>query len=222
MIDDLVIEKKVVVGHNVRRLQRPTEYKTHHWEIFLYSPTGEDMTKWVEKVVFHLHESFKPPERICTSEPYKASEDGWGEFEATVEIFPKGAISFSLTHYITFPNQQSRKSGLTEKREEVVVFRNPPPILYEGLTAATFSWNRFKKMKQHQNVSDAETYDIPTNDYQLEQKWLNQITSVSQDIRTEIQAISEKSKIQLERINMLIENIQKYSPDVAELSSLFL
>ena len=139
MIDDLVIEKKVVVGHYVRRLARPTEARTHHWEIFLYSPTGEDMTKWVEKVIFHFHESFKPPEIICTSQPYKASEDGWGEFEATVEIFPKGAIPFSLTHFVSFPSQQSRKSELTERREEVIIFRNPPPILYEGLTAASFS-----------------------------------------------------------------------------------
>jgi hypothetical protein len=34
-LQDLVIEKQVIVGHLARRLAKQTESKTHHWEIFL-------------------------------------------------------------------------------------------------------------------------------------------------------------------------------------------
>lgn len=222
MIEDLVISKEVVVGHLARRLAKPSEYKTHHWEIFLYSPTGEDLAKWIDKCVFHLHHTFDQPERTCTKEPYKVSEDGWGEFEAQVEIFPKQALSFSLIHFIAFPPQTSRKPGLIERRQESIVFRNPSPLLYEGLTAASFTWNRFKKIKNQPHGADVEIVEEPASEYTLEKKWFSSVQSVSKAIRTEIESLEEQHKTHMDRIQILLEEIRKLNPDVAEAASLFL
>ena len=222
MINDLVIEKQVVVGHLARRLAKTSEAKTHHWEIFLYSPTGEDLTKWVDKCVFHLHESFQPPERTLYREPYIVSEDGWGEFEAQIEIFPKSSISFNLIHVITFPAKTSPKPAVIVSRQEVVVFRNPPPVLYEGLTAATFTWNRFKKIKKQPKANDAERFEEPSSDYQLEKKWLDTVSEVSKGIRMEIQNLEVKHREHIDRIAVLLEQIRRNSPDIAEAASLFL
>lgn len=222
MHDDLIIEKKVVVGHIARHLPKQVEFKTHHWEVFVYSSTGEDLTKWVDKVVFHLHQSFQNPTRECTREPYFVSEDGWGEFEVSIDIYPRGSdVTFSLSHLLRFPGDDCMKP-LIDKKEALVVFRNPSPILYEGLTAATFSWNKLKRIKKQLHLNDAEEHEIPTSDYHLEERWLNQIYNVSQDIRNEIQGIADKNKIQLSKIQTLINNIQKYSPEMAELASLFI
>ncbi|KAK8891577.1 hypothetical protein M9Y10_028790 [Tritrichomonas musculus] len=220
---NLVIEKQVVVGHLARRLAKPTESKTHHWEIFLYSPTGEDLTKWIEKCVFHLHESFEQPERTYTREPYIVSEDGWGEFEAQIEIFPIAkVIPFTLIHIITFPAKTSTKPALIVRRQEAVVFRNPPPLLYEGLTQAAFTWNRFKKIKKQPKANDAEYVEEPSSDYYLEKKWLTTVSEVSKDIRNEIQILKGKHREHLDKITVLIEQIRKTSPDIAEAASLFL
>ncbi|OHT09727.1 YEATS family protein [Tritrichomonas foetus] len=221
-IDDLVIEKQVVVGHLARRLAKPTEVKTHHWEIFLYSPTGEDLTKWIDRCVFHLHESFEQPERTLTREPYIVAEDGWGEFEAQIEIVPKCAISFTLIHVITFPAKTSVKPALIVRRQEAVIFRNPPPLLYEGLTAASFTWNRFKKMKRQPKAADAEYIDEPSSDFQLEKKWLSTVSDVSRDIRSEIQNLEVRHREHLDKISVLLEQIRRTSPDIAEAASLFL
>jgi YEATS domain-containing protein 4 len=128
-------------------LPKQVDSKTHHWEIFLYSPTGEDMAKWIENCTFHLHETFENPKRTCKKEPYKVSENGWGEFDVQIEIHPKESIPFVLIHSITFPQANSKKPSLIHRRKGYIVFKNPPPLLFEGLISAPFTWNRLKKIK---------------------------------------------------------------------------
>lgn len=240
MAEDLIIKKELVLGHLARHLPRTTDKgATHHWEIFLYSPTGEDLTKWIKKVVFHLHSSFDNPVRTCQREPYRISEDGWGEFEARVEIFPKSAMSFDLSHMISFPAPASRKPMLIQKRQEVIVFRNPSPFLYEGLTAASFTWNKFKRIKKQPHGLDAELLEEQASDHSMEEKWLRgmrqggeqgkeeitrpaSVKQTSEQIRDEITKLAEKHKAQMERIRFLIDEIAKESPDIAEAASLFL
>lgn len=221
MCEDMIVEKTLTIGHMARRLAKPTEQKTHHWELFLYSPTGEDLAKWVSKVVFHLHSSFAPAERETTREPYRTQDDGWGEFEAQVEIFPKGSTAFTLVCQISFPAPNSKKPALLERRQETIVFRNPPPILYEGLTAAAFTWNRFKRMKTHPKGTDAEVLEEPANDANLEEKWLQAVRAASKSIRTEIQALTEQHRLKLDRIQLLLEGIRRSNPDVAAAAALF-
>lgn len=240
MAEDLIIKKELVLGHSASRLQRQTDTATHHWEIFLYSPTGEDLTKWIQKVTFHLHASFANPDRTCTHEPYSVSEDGWGEFEARVQIFPKSStgMSFYLSHPITFPAPDS-KAVLIQKRQEIIVFRNPSPFLYEGLTAASFTWNKFKRIKKRRHGADAEIIDEQASDLCMEEKWLRgakqggeqskeengrpvSVRQASEQIRDEITKLVEKHKGQVERIRFLIDEIAKDAPDIAEAASLFL
>jgi hypothetical protein len=222
MCEDFIIEKSLTIGHLARRLAKPTDQKTHHWELFLYSPTGEDLAKWIAKVVFHLHPSFVPAERATSQEPYRTQDDGWGEFEAQVEIYPKCSIPFWLICQITFPPANSKKPALLERRDQVIVFRNPPPILYEGLTAAAFTWNRFKRIKRQPKAPDAELVETPAYDYNLEEKWLTTVSAASASIRTEIQKMMEHHRLQLDRIQMLLETIKRLNPDVAAAASLFI
>jgi YEATS domain-containing protein 4 len=221
MTGDVVIEKTLVVGHLARRLPKPTEHKTHHWEIFLYSPTGEDLPKWVERVQFRLHPDFQPPVRVLKQEPYKVQDDGWGEFEAHVEVFPKSAISFNLICPITFPVANSKKPAVIERRQEIIVFRNPPPDLYEGLTAAAFTWNKFKRIKRQPKAADADVVDEPPADAHLEERWLRAVADASKNIRIEVQRLAEQHKAKLQRVQMLIEEIRRLSPDVSEAAALF-
>ena len=151
------------------------------------------------------------------------SEDGWGEFEVQIEIHPHGnVIPFTLSHWISFPNKTSTKPAVIVRKQEAIVFRNPPPLLYEGLTQASFTWNRFKKIKKQPKPQDAEVSDGPVSDYQLDEKWLKKVSEVSQNIRAAIQELKIQHHERINKINVLIEQIRKIDPDIAEAASLFL
>lgn len=48
---------------------------------------NEDMSNYVKKVHFKLHESYANPNRIVTKPPYEITETGWGEFEIVIKIY---------------------------------------------------------------------------------------------------------------------------------------
>jgi YEATS domain-containing protein 4 len=85
--------------------KKADEKHTHKWNCFVRSPTGEDLTTFIEKVVFALHPSFTDHERsfknyisfiyvnllflVVTTHPFEIYESGWGEFEIVISIYFK-------------------------------------------------------------------------------------------------------------------------------------
>lgn len=52
------------LGQNVvRRTKNTPEGYTHDWELFVQGANGADISTFVEKVVFQLHDSFPKPKR---------------------------------------------------------------------------------------------------------------------------------------------------------------
>ena len=49
-------------------------------------PNDEDLSTFVEDVVFTLHPSFQNPIKTVSSPPFEVTEVGWGEFEAGIRI----------------------------------------------------------------------------------------------------------------------------------------
>lgn len=52
------------IGHIASlRSKKTPEGFTHDWEVFVRGQEGVDISHFVDKVVFHLHESFPKPKR---------------------------------------------------------------------------------------------------------------------------------------------------------------
>lgn len=52
------------IGHEASvRTKRTPEGFTHDWEIFVRGYEGAEIQYYIEKVVFHLHETFQKPKR---------------------------------------------------------------------------------------------------------------------------------------------------------------
>lgn len=51
------------IGHKAVRKAKPLDSFTHDWELFVRASDGKEMSKYVEKIVFNLHESFPNPVR---------------------------------------------------------------------------------------------------------------------------------------------------------------
>lgn len=60
---------------------------THDWMVFVRGPEHSNIQHFVEKVVFHLHESFPRPKRVCKDPPYKVEESGYAGFILPIEVY---------------------------------------------------------------------------------------------------------------------------------------
>lgn len=58
------VQVKLELGHRAQVRKKPTaEGFTHDWMVFVRGPEQSNIQHFVEKVVFHLHESFPRPKR---------------------------------------------------------------------------------------------------------------------------------------------------------------
>uniref|UniRef100_A0A8C7F7B3 MLLT3 super elongation complex subunit n=1 Tax=Oncorhynchus kisutch TaxID=8019 RepID=A0A8C7F7B3_ONCKI len=55
--------------------------------VFVRGPEHSNIQHFVEKVVFHLHESFPRPKRVCKDPPYKVEESGYAGFILPIEVY---------------------------------------------------------------------------------------------------------------------------------------
>lgn len=85
----LVIVKPIVYGNVARYFgkKREEDGHTHQWTVYVKPYNNEDMSAYVKKVHFKLHESYNNPNRIVTKPPYELTETGWGEFEIVIKIY---------------------------------------------------------------------------------------------------------------------------------------
>jgi YEATS domain-containing protein 4 len=66
---------------------------THQWKVYFRGVDGQgniiiipDLSPYIAKVEFKLHESFAEPIRTIVTPPYEVVETGWGEFEIVIKI----------------------------------------------------------------------------------------------------------------------------------------
>lgn len=84
------VQVKLELGHRAQVRKKPTvEGFTHDWMVFVRGPEHSNIQHFVEKVVFHLHESFPKPKRVCKDPPYKVEESGYAGFILPIEVYFK-------------------------------------------------------------------------------------------------------------------------------------
>ncbi|XP_040215548.1 protein AF-9 isoform X7 [Rana temporaria] len=84
------VQVKLELGHRAQVRKKPTlEGFTHDWMVFVRGPDNSNIQHFVEKVVFHLHESFPRPKRVCKEPPYKVEESGYAGFILPIEVYFK-------------------------------------------------------------------------------------------------------------------------------------
>ena len=93
--------------------KREEDGHTHQWTVYVRPYENEDMSTYVKKINFKLHDSYANQNRVITKPPYEVTETGWGEFEIVIKIYfqdpnerpvslPIYIITFSLKHAIEF------------------------------------------------------------------------------------------------------------------------
>ncbi|XP_018650989.1 putative gas41 [Schistosoma mansoni] len=136
------VVKPIVYGNVSRYLgkKREEDGRTHQWTAFLrpYN-TSEDLSTFIRKVQFKLHESYSNPIRIVNKPPFELTETGWGEFDITMKVIftDPNEKPLIITHLIKLFHcdheiMMGHKSLVREIYDEMV-FVDPSPSFYRAL-----------------------------------------------------------------------------------------
>lgn len=118
---------------------------THQWTIFVKGIDGEDISYWLKKVQFKLHETYTNNLRGVESPPFEVTETGWGEFEVQIKLYfvpeaneKPATLWHNLKLHPYGPDaeaQRERKDDIVSQSYEEVVFNEPFEPFYDILTS---------------------------------------------------------------------------------------
>ncbi|KAL1848535.1 NuA4 histone H4 acetyltransferase complex and the SWR1 complex subunit [Diaporthe australafricana] len=125
------------------------EDHTHSWSVFVKGIDDVDITYWLKRVQFKLHESIPNHVRMIDGqkgEPFAVHETGWGEFEITIKMYyvPESSEKAqTLYHHLRLHayGSETEKNAMIANGEVVAwvyeeqVFNEPYEAFYDTLTS---------------------------------------------------------------------------------------
>ncbi|XP_032513594.2 YEATS domain-containing protein 4 [Danaus plexippus] len=204
-VKGLVIVKAIVYGNIARYFgkKREEDGHTHQWTVYVKPYANEDMSAYIKKVHFKLHESYANPNRIVTKPPYELTETGWGEFEIVIKIYFHDSNERPVTLYHILKLFQSPVSetaptvgrSLVSESYEEIVFQEPTQLMQHLL-------NNIKPITNGQWTHD-------TDFEEKKEKTLEKIISAQGKVRGEISELKDKLQLAKETISKFKEEIAK-------------
>uniref|UniRef100_A0A0N8CBQ0 YEATS domain-containing protein 4 n=1 Tax=Daphnia magna TaxID=35525 RepID=A0A0N8CBQ0_9CRUS len=137
-----VIIKPIVYGNVAKYFgkKREEDGHTHQWTVYVRPFENEDISTYVKKINFKLHDSYANQNRVLTKPPYEVTETGWGEFEIVIKIYFQDPNERPVTLYHIlklFQNSPEivvgKKPVVSEFYEEIV-FQEPTVMMHQLLT----------------------------------------------------------------------------------------
>jgi YEATS domain-containing protein 4 len=120
---------------------------THRWKVFVRGINNEDISYWLRKVQFKLHDTYANSVRMIESPPFEVEETGWGEFEIAIKFYfvPESTEKpQQIWHGLKLHPYQGDAEQLELQKKnralisslcyEEVLFNEPVEIFYDMLT----------------------------------------------------------------------------------------
>ena len=100
-VKGVTVVKPIIFGNISQHFgkKRESDGHTHDWKVYVKPYENEDMSSYVKKVQFRLHESYPNQNRVVSKPPYEVSETGWGEFEIQIRIHFNDVAEKPVTFY---------------------------------------------------------------------------------------------------------------------------
>ena len=158
-------------------MKKPLPGSTHQWRLFVRPFDENDLSLYnvIESVTFHLHESFQNAHRNITTPPFEITENGWGEFEAMIDITFK--YNLGELHYkhsiVLFNSDKKQKNGLTHTMFDEIIFINPSEEAVKALYSQpdiSFDWRSKINEKDCLNEEKEQMKKLLTSLRNLEKK----------------------------------------------------
>ncbi|XP_064642335.1 YEATS domain-containing protein 4-like [Lineus longissimus] len=201
-VKGISIIKPVIYGNIARYFgkKREEDGHTHQWTVYVKPYRNEDMSVYVKKVHFKLHDSYANQNRVVTKPPYEVTETGWGEFEIVIKIYFNDPNEKSVTIYHLLKLFQSEtdialgKKSLVVEIYDELVFHEPTALMQQLLTST-----RPLTLSAYKHETDFEDKKTKT---------LSNIMSAKNKIRHEIQELNERLKQSKDAISKFKDEIR--------------
>jgi len=207
-VKGLAVVKPIVFGNRSQYFgkKRESDGHTHWWQVYVKPYVeNEDMSAYVKKVHFKLHESYANPQRICMKPPYEVSETGWGEFEVIIKIYFVDPTERPVTLYHLLklfhadahlqPQQQTPRKELVSEFYDEIIFQDPTQLMHRMLTSSKF-------LPTVQTKHD-------TNWKAKEERTLDAISNARKRVTEEISQVKERLKKHKNAIHTLRDEISR-------------
>ncbi|KAI7903981.1 exocyst complex component Sec5-domain-containing protein [Cokeromyces recurvatus] len=170
---------------------------THKWTVMVKGLNNEDLSYYIKKVVFKLHETYPNPLRTVEHPPYEISETGWGEFEIMIKIYFQPAASEKpvvLYHHLRLHPYEDDLNGQPWPKDKPVmsllydefVFNEPTESLYQ-----LFSEHNALSLNLPNKKSIKDPL-MPLFSVQLEQEEIERLDKAQQEINSQIATLKQK------------------------------
>ncbi|ODQ50628.1 subunit of both the NuA4 histone H4 acetyltransferase complex and the SWR1 complex [Saitoella complicata NRRL Y-17804] len=153
------IMRPIVYGNTATLLNKDQPHPTaspdhtHEWTISVQGVNGEDISYFVKKVMFKLHDTYANSMRTVESPPFAVTETGWGEFDIAIKVFfvpdPSAAVAtegkpLQVYHHLKLhpygPDAERIKAeGLpvSSWSYDEVIFNEPTEAMWDVLKQGT-------------------------------------------------------------------------------------
>lgn len=190
------IIKPIVYGNFAKHMgkKREEDGHTHNWTVYVRPYKNEDMSTYVKKVHFKLHDSYTNQNRVLLKPPYEVSETGWGEFEITIKLYfvdpneKPVTIYHVLKLFETDPVTKviNIKKYLTSEFYDEIVFHEPTAMMYQLL--------------KNTNQLSLSAPKHETNFEEKKEKNLQSILNAKKTVKNEIESVKEKLRLTQEAL----------------------
>nr|CAG8527163.1 8393_t:CDS:2 [Entrophospora candida] len=183
----ITIVRPIVYGNVATLLPQkkaPESDHTHKWTVSVSGINGEDISYFVKRVTFKLHETYPNSSRVVENPPFEITETGWGEFELSIKLqfVPEsGEKHVTLYHNLRLhPYEEDGSISTANKNKPVqsflydeLVFTDPTEAMYQILTSHPYSTEQeeiskiedaYKKVQEqiqtHRSKLDSTTKEL--------------------------------------------------------------
>ncbi|GAV47406.1 hypothetical protein ZYGR_0H02480 [Zygosaccharomyces rouxii] len=200
-VKTLSVTRPIVYGNTAKKLgeikppNAPAEH-THIWTIFVRGPQNEDISYYIKKVVFKLHDTYPNATRTVEAPPFELTETGWGEFEINVKIhFVDEANEKMLSFYhhlrlhpyhnVNPDSPQQPDDEISSVFYDEIVFNEPNEQFFKTLLSTPG------------NLLPSNKSDSCAFSKQLEQEEIDRINLGIKQVDSEIEELKAKVNKQL-------------------------
>ncbi|KAG7007781.1 hypothetical protein G7Y79_00008g024190 [Physcia stellaris] len=150
---------------------------THQWSVYVRGVDGEDISYWLRKVQFKLHETYPNSLRTIEAPPFEVTETGWGEFEVQIKMYfvPEAAEKpQTIWHFLRLhpwegdvEAKKARREVVGSQSYEEILFNEPTETLFEVMTSGPPRGKSKGKggLKRGERTAELPVGDTPDNPF---------------------------------------------------------
>ncbi|KAI0410797.1 transcription initiation factor IIF-like protein [Xylaria grammica] len=126
------IERKVRLVTEQKNIPKESpmpEFPMKQWNVKLYildQDGNKHPASCFNKVVYNLHPSFENPQQTFHEPPFTCTNEGWGEFEMSIDMYTTEKAKITIFHDLNFQSPEY-------KNDQTVTFKNPSQALIQAL-----------------------------------------------------------------------------------------